>query len=82
MSQYHSERSTRYGRRGAIARQVRHMLMHRERGKCFLFLCRHDGCTRGADKKEGKSRVMFMEQKMGPQPDGRLAPLNGMFLGR
>ena len=68
MSQYHSERSTRYGRRGAIARQVRHMLTQREGGKCFVASCWHDGWTRGADKKEGKSRVMFMEQKikMGP----------------
>ena len=38
MSQYHSERSTRYGRRGAIARQVRHMLMQREGGNFCLML--------------------------------------------
>ena len=37
------------------------------RGENFVPACRHDGCTRGADKKGGQSRVIFMEQKMGPQ---------------
>ena len=51
MSQYHSERSTRYGRRGAIAWQVRHMLTQREGGKNFVASCCHDGCGQEGGKK-------------------------------